>query len=144
MAYQNPQISDFKLQFQRDFPFGIDMQSDVLDSDIANAFNFTNFNINQGLFSTQGNYSLGYLLLSAHYLVLNLRSSSQGINGQYSFLEQSKSVGSVSVNYAIPDRVNSNPYWAMLCKTNYGAEYLQLILPQLAGPMFNAFGTVLP
>lgn len=144
MAYTNPSITDFQNQFIRDFPYGTDPENTVLNSDITNAFNFTNFNINQALFQNQAQYTLGYLLLSAHYLVLNMRASSQGINGQYNFLEQSKGVGALNSSFAIPQRILDNPYWSMLTKTNYGSEYLQLLLPQLAGQLFNAFGTVLP
>jgi hypothetical protein len=77
-------------------------------------------------------------------LVLNIRSSSQGINGQFNFLQQTKSVGAVSEGFAIPQRILDNPYFSMLTKTNYGAEYLQLLLPQLAGQMFVVAGTTLP
>lgn len=116
----------------------------VLDSDVTSAFTYTNTNINQALFPDQGTYTLAYNLLSAHYLVLNLRSSSQGINGQYNFLQAGKGVGSVSESFSIPERILANPYWTMLTKTNYGARYLEIILPQLTGQVWNAFGTTLP
>lgn len=144
MAYQNPSVADFKEFFTRDFPYGTDPETSVLDSDIAKAFQFVNVNMNQALFADQGSYNIGYLLLSAHYLVMNLRASSQGINGQFSFLEQSKSVGSVSQSFAIPDRVLANPDWAVLMKTNYGAQFIQLILPQLAGQTFISYGSTRP
>ncbi len=101
-------------------------------------------NINQNLFPNQGSYTLGYLLLSAHFLVTNLRASSQGMNGQFNFLQQSKGVGSVSESFGIPERILANPYFSMLTKTNYGAMFLQLILPQLSGQMFSVMGTTLP
>lgn len=144
MAFTNPSVADFKAFFDRDFPYGTDPNVAVLDSDITKAFLFTNVNFNPDLFADQGSYNVGYLLLSAHYLVMNLRSSSQGINGQFSFLESGKSVGSVSQNFSIPQRVLDNPDWAVLMKTNYGAQFLQLILPQLCGLVFNVFGTTLP
>lgn len=143
-GYSNPTIVDFQNYFVRDFPYGTDPNVSILDQDIGNAFFSTNFNINQGLFENQGSYSLGYLLLSAHYLVMNLRQSSQGMNGQYNFLQSSKGVGQVSESFSIPERIMGDPYWAMLTKTNYGQAYLQLLLPQLAGQMFNAYGTTLP
>lgn len=144
MAYQNPSVQDFKDYFFRDFPYGTDINENVLDQDIAKAFGQTNININQGLFADQGSYTIAYLLLAAHYLVIDLRMSSQGINGQYSFLEQSKTVGSVSQAFAIPQRVLDDPYWAMLAKTNYGAKFLQLVLPQMAGQVFIAPGSTRP
>ena len=140
MSYTNPTVQDFKNQFVRDFPYGVDMNTTTLDSDIATAFQMTNINFNPDLWADQGSYSLAYLLLSAHYLVMNIRTSSQGLNGQFNFTQSGKSVGSVSESFAIPQRILDNPDWAMLCKTNYGAQYLQLVIPQLAGQMFIAYG----
>lgn len=140
MAYQNPSVADFKSYFFRDFPFGIDPNVAVLDQDIVNAMLQTNASINQALFSEQGSYSVGYNLLTAHYMTLNLRSSSQGINGQFNFLEASKGVGGVNSSYSIPQRILDNPYWSMLVKTNYGAQYLQMVLPLLEGAMFSVMG----
>jgi hypothetical protein len=144
MAFQNPSVQDFKDYFNRDFPYGTDIETSVLDSDIAKAFQMTNVNISQGLFASQSSYTIGYLLLSAHYLVMSLRSSTQGLNGQYGFLESGKSVGSVSQSFAIPQRLLDNIYWSMLMKTNYGAEYLQLIMPQLCGQVGIAYGSTRP
>jgi hypothetical protein len=144
MAFTNPAVSDFKSYFFRDFPYGIDITTSVLDQDITSAFLSTNVNINQGLFPDQGTYNLGYLLLSAHYLVMNLRQSTQGINGQYNFLQSSKGVGPVNEAFSIPERILENPYWTMLTKTNYGQAYLQLLMPQLTGQIYNAYGTTLP
>lgn len=116
----------------------------ILDQDITSSFLSTNVNINPGLFPDQGTYTLAYLFLSAHYLVMNIRQSSQGINGQYNFLQASKGVGSVNESFSIPERIMANPYWAMLTKTNYGQSYLQLLLPQLAGQFYTVMGTTLP
>jgi hypothetical protein len=144
MAYNNPSIADFKAQFVRDFPYGTDINTQVTDADIASAYTFTNINISQSLWADQSSYTLGYLLLAAHYLVQNLRASSQGINGQFAFLEQGKSVGAVNLSSAIPQRILDNPNFSMLSKTNYGAEYLQLLWPQLSGQMFIACGSTRP
>lgn len=144
MAFLNPTIDDFKNYFIRDFPYGTDMNTSILDQDIANAYQETLVNINQGLFADQASYNIGYLLLSAHFLVLNIQSSSQGIAGQFNWNQTSKSVGSVSEAFDIPQRIKDNPEFAWLSKTNYGARYLMLILPQLSGMMFNAFGSTRP
>jgi hypothetical protein len=144
MAYENPSVADFKAQFVRDFPYGSNINTSVTDTDIASAYRFTNIQINQELWSNQSAYSLGYLLLSAHYLVLNLRSASQGTNGQWAWLEQSKSVGQLNASFAIPQRVLDNPNFATLTKTNYGAEYLALLWPQLSGQMFTVVGSTRP
>jgi hypothetical protein len=144
MAYVNPTVNDFKSFFVRDFPYGTDPKTSILDSDIAKAQTFTNVNFNPDLWQDQGSYNIGYNLLSAHYLVMNLRASSQGINGQFAFLEQSKSAGSVSQAFAIPQRVLDNPDWAMLAKTNYGMAYLQMVIPQLAGQIYVVAGSTRP
>jgi hypothetical protein len=139
-----PSIADFKAYFFRDFPYGDDIETNVTDQDIAKAMGQANVNFNPALFGDQNSFSIAYDLLSAHYLVVDLRMSSQGINGQYSFLEQSKSVGSVSQSFAIPQRILDDPYFSMLSKTNYGAKYLELIIPQLAGQMFLVHGSTRP
>lgn len=144
MAYENPSVAEFKAFFVRDFPYGTDPATSILDSDIAKAFQMVNVNINECLFQDQSAYDIGYFFLSAHYLVMNLRASSQGIVGQFNFNEQSKSVGSVSQSFAIPQRIMDNPDWAILTKTNYGAMYIQFILPQLTGQVFLVPGRTLP
>lgn len=144
MAFTNPSVADFQAFFNRDFPYGTDVNTSILDSDITKAFMFVNVNMNQALFADQGSYNIGYLLLSAHYLVMNLRASSQGIVGQFNFGQVSKGAGSVNEAFAIPQRILDNPDWAILTKTNYGAQFLQLILPQLAGQIFNVAGMTLP
>lgn len=140
MTFINPTIADFVSYFNRDFPYGTDPSTSVLDTDIAKAYGQVNFAINQGLFTKQENYTLGYLWLAAHWLVVDLRASSQGISGRYNWLEASKSVGNVSSSYSIPQRILDNPTFAMLSQTQYGAKYLQLLLPALAGQIFIAPG----
>lgn len=144
MAFINPTVADFKAYFTRDFPYGTDPNTSVTDADIAKAMQMTNINFNPGLWADQGSYSVGYELLSAHYLVLDLRASSQGISGQWSWLEASKSVGGVSQAFSIPQGILDNPYYSMLTKTNYGAQYLQLVYPQLMGQVFLAPGSTRP
>lgn len=144
MAFVQPTVAEFKTFFARDFPYGTDPNTSVLDADIAKAQTFSNVNFNQGLFGDQGSYTIGYQLMTAHFLVTNLRASSQGLNGQYNFLQQSKGAGAVNEAFAIPDRILQNPEFAMLAKTNYGAQYLLLIIPQMAGQIFIAHGSTRP
>lgn len=142
--YEHPTITEFKAYFTRDFPYGTDPETSILDSDINKAFGQTRININPNMFTSQESFTIGFLLLAAHYLVVDIRMSSQGINGQFAFMEQSKSVGSVSQSFAIPQKILENPYFAMIVKTNYGAKYLELVLPQLAGAIFPVHGRTLP
>lgn len=144
MAFNNPSVADFKAYFFRDFPYGTDPATSVLDQDITNAFGETNVNFSQDLWSDQGSFNIGYFLLSAHYLVMNLRSSSQGLSGQFGWMQTGKSVGSVSESFQIPQRILDNPEFAMLTKTQYGARFLLLILPQLSGQVFTVVGSTRP
>lgn len=140
MPYNNPSVDDFKAYFTRDFPYGTDPTTSILDTDIAKAYGQVNFAINPALFSNQENYTLGYFWLAAYWLVVDLQTSSQGIAGQYNWLTVSKAVGSVSQAYAIPQRILDNPSMAMYAQNRYGAKYLQLILPALVGQIFIAPG----
>jgi len=140
VAFLNPSIADFKNYFTRDFPYGTDPSTSVLDTDIAKAYGQVNFAINSALFCKQENYTIGYLWLAAHWLVVDLRASSQGIAGRYNWLETGKAVGNVSSSYAIPQRILDNPSFAMLSQTQYGAKYLQLLLPGLIGNVFTVLG----
>jgi len=140
----NPTTDDFKAYFFRDFPFGSDPAQNVVDQDIMNAFATTVVTINPGLFPDQATYTLGFELLAAHYMVMSLRASSQGITGRYTWLVSSKSVGSVSEGLTIPQRILDNPEFAMLSQTNYGAQFLFLILPFLSGNITTVCGATTP
>ncbi len=139
-----PTVTQFQTQFVRDFPYGTDPNVAVLDVDIINAFNLVDTTINQALFSTQSQFQIAYGYLAAHFLVLNLRASSQGLNGQYTWAQNSKSVGQVSEAFTIPQRVIDNPNFMQYTKTNYGAMYLNLLWPLLVGQAFTVCGTTHP
>lgn len=142
--YVAPTIANFQAQFIRDFPYGTDINTQVLDNDILNAFNLVDMNINQALWDSQQSYAMGYLYLAAHYLVISLRQSSQGINGQWNWSQQSKGVGSVNEAFGIPQRMMDNPEFMALTKTNYGAQYLVFLLPKLVGNYFSVCGRTHP
>ncbi len=144
MAYTYPTVNDFKNYFVRDFPYGADPATSILDSDISKAQGEANFNFSSAFATSQENFSMLFNYLTAHYLVMDIRASSQGISGTYSWLESSKSVGSVSQSFSIPQRILDNPEYSYLSKTNYGAKYLSLILPRLSGQIFNVCGRTNP
>ena len=133
-----PTIDEFKAQFTRDFPYGSSSDS-VMDSDITKAILQTSFNVNESLFSDETSFKFAFNYLAAHYLVMNLKASSQGLNGGFSWLENSKSVGSVSQSFAIPQSILDHPILSMFSKTSYGAMYLSLVLPLTYGQV-NAIG----
>lgn len=142
--YIAPTIADFKARFYRDFPYGTDPSVSVLDQDVLIAFNASELQINQDLWDSQGAYAQGYLFLAAHNLVLNLRASSQGLNGQWNWIQNSKSAGPVNEAFSIPQRILDNPDLATYTKTNYGAQYLALLWPQLCGQIFSVQGRTHP
>ncbi len=144
MTFLNPTIAEFKIYFQRDFPFGTDISLNILDTDIGNAFGKTNFFINPELFPKQEDYTIGYMELAAHWLVVAIRASSQGISGRYNWLEASKGAGNANSSYSIPQKILDNPSYSMLSQTTYGAQYLQLIMPQLAGNIITVCGHTKP
>lgn len=134
-----PTVQNFKTYFHRDFPFGEDPDS-VMDIDIEKALDLAKCNINMSIFCEQDCFNVAYLNLAAHFLVTNLRNSSQGLNGQYAWLTTSKSVGNVSIGSSVPQEILNNPLLAMYSKTNYGAMYLQLLAPLLTGVIFTVPG----
>jgi len=144
MKYANPTVQEFKEYWFRDFPYSDNIEEGVTDADIAKAFTQANFAINQNLFSTQADYTTAYMLLAAHYLVLDLRLAAQGLNSTYQWAVASKSVGSVSESYSIPSRFQNNPYLTMLSQTGYGGKYIELLLPLMSGNVLSIPGRTLP
>lgn len=117
----------------------------VTDPDIARAIVMaTAFNMTQSLFSSQAAFTTAYNLLSAHYLVETLQAGGTGLNGKAEWLTKSKTVGSVSEDFEIPDRVLKSPYLGKLSKTTYGAQFLELVSPQLIGNVQSFRGQTNP
>lgn len=139
MAFTNPTVADFKAYFTRDFVYGVD-NTTVTDNDISKALNLCAINFNPELFAYQSTYTIGFLLLTAHYMCMELRAATQGINGQFTWAMNSRAVGNVSEGITIPQRIIDNPEWMYFTKTNYGAEYLSLVLPQFSGQVFTVCG----
>jgi len=143
-AYTNPSVSDFKAYFVRDFSYGSDPTLNVMDTDIEKGEDDAAAFINPELFSSQSNYNVGFLNLSAHFMVMSLQAASQGANGQYEWLHGSKSVGSISESFQVPQRILDNPEFSWLSKTAYGLKFLMLILPQLSGQIYVVAGSTRP
>lgn len=133
--YSTPTIQAFKDYFQRDFPFGTDINTSITDNDITKAYIYVELNMNMYLWPSEQIYQLAFLLYAAHVLTINIQNSSQGVSGAFQWPAASKSVGSVSVSAQIPDQILRNPIYSYFTKTNYGAEYLMMLLPYLVGPM---------
>ena len=112
----------------------------VLDADIQKAFDETKINFNQALFSTDAEIQLAFLYVSAHFLVLDLRRSSQGINSTGDYTAQSQSVGNVSETKHIPEKILNNPIFQLYTTTSYGMKYLNLVMPRLIGRVNSVRG----
>jgi hypothetical protein len=138
-------VKDFKGWFTRDFPYSASGDlSGITDQDLLKAFAEANMNFNPTLFSTVDEQKLGFLYLAAHYLVIDIQNSSQGLGGKYEGIMSSKSVGSVSVGYTIPDWVMGHPIYSLLSQSKYGMKYLSLIIPQLVGNISAVHGCTHP
>ena len=115
--FTKPTVDDFKSYFARDFPFGCDIDENVLNADIQKALDKTFYKINEALWCDQGEYDLAYLNLSAHFLCTSIQASSQGLSGKFEWLLNSKSVGSVSVGQSIPESVLNDPVLSYYSKS---------------------------
>ena len=138
MAYTAPTVTDFKAWFAADFPYGITDPATptyrkISDAEVQAQLDCAGRWIPQDLLPTQGLYTDAYLYLAAHYLALRAQEAAGGAFGQFSWLQQSKSVGDVSESFAIPDFIKRNPLWSSLCTTRYGARYTMLVAPYCIG-----------
>lgn len=139
MAFTYPLSSDFRNFFARDFPYTTDITTGVTEADIQNALNTAMITFNAGIWPDQLTFSTAFLYLAANYLVINLRTAGAGISGSFSWIESSKSVQGVSQSFSVPQYIQNNPFFLLLSRTAYGANYLMMIYPYLAG---NSAGVV--
>lgn len=120
-------------------------KSKVTDFDIAQAVTQAcAFNITQAIFGSQAAFTEAYDLLSAHYLVESLLASASGINGKAEWITKAKAVANVKEDFDIPDRILRSPYLSKLSKTTYGAQFLELVSPQLIGNVQSFRGQTNP
>lgn len=146
--YDKPTVADFKAFFVRDFPYAPDAvppdpqdpKLGVTDADITRAMFEGEVTANVDLAPDQATYTMWYLYAAAHFLVMDLRASSQGLEGQYQWTTQSKSVGSVSESFAIPQYIIDNPLLNMWTKSNYGAKLMMMMMPYFIAPIFSVCG----
>jgi hypothetical protein len=129
--------------YVRDFPYGTAL-SQVQNQDVTNALSDAGVNFNPSLCENQTVFSTLYLALAAHYLVMNIQAGQQGVASQATWIQQAKSVGSVSGSYAIPPRILNSPLFAQFSQTRYGMKYLTMLWPRMQGPMFIAHGHTKP
>jgi hypothetical protein len=148
------ELDDFKSWFSRDFNYATpvgetdpiyDCPKDyVTDADITKAFTEAKMNFNSGLFGLDDELRMCFLYLSAHYLVNDLQTSVAGVGSTGYFAVNSRSVGSVSEGYQIPDWVLNDPILGSFMTTRYGQKYLSLIKPLLIGNVQVYIGNTTP
>ncbi len=121
-----------------------DIYNFVLDADIEKAFSEAKMQFNQALFTSDANIQLGYLYLTAFFLVNDINTANAGLQIVNSYPVSSRTVGNVSEKYEIPDTYLENPQFLFYSSNLYGRKYLSMIQPLLVGNIGIAFGTTLP
>lgn len=121
-----------------------DIYNYVLDADITRAFSEAKIKLNQSLFGSDAEITLGYLYLTAHYLVMDIRNGQKGIQSAGQYNVSSRSVGSVSESYSIPKQYQDDPQLAYFAQTGYGQKYLSLIQSCMVGNVISVLGATRP
>ena len=117
----------------------------ILDTDISNAIGEATMNFNESLWGTEDDKKLAFGYLVAHYLCCDIQNALQGVSSTGNYPIQSKTVGSISVGFAIPAMYLNDPFVGYLNKTGFGQKYFSLLLPRLRGKGFAiAIGRSLP
>lgn len=150
MPWAPPTIAEFKEYFDRDFPYAKeDQQNDlekIRNKDIQKALDQAAVTFNASLgYGTDLSTTIAALLLTAHWLVMDIRMAGQGLASQGVFAIASKSAGNVSVSYNLPKQYQDNAWLQGFTNTQYGQKYLQLSMPLLPGAGARVvFGTTTP
>jgi hypothetical protein len=125
-------VADFKAHFYRDFTYGaVVAVGEVVDADITKAYDEAKVNFNEGLWASQEQIKIAFLYLAAHYLVSDIQASQQGLDSVSTFPVSSRSVGSVSESYQVPEWVSKSAYLSQFANTRYGLKFCSLIRPRL-------------
>lgn len=109
------------------------------DTDITDAIEEASINFNCGLFPNKQTAKLVFMFLVAHYLTVDFMNA-QGTN--FAGIMTSRSVGSVSESYSIPQWIMNNSALAPYSTTGYGIKYCTLIRPYLIGNVFIVKGSI--
>jgi len=112
---------------------GLSVADYIEDDDIENAFDEACMKFRSSLFKNDQEITLGYLYLTAHFLVgdLNAGGSNGGSNAG---IVSSKSVGSVSEGYVIPAWMQK-PQYSFYATSYYGRKYVNMIYSRTRGNM---------
>ncbi len=121
-----------------------DVDNYVADEDITRAFSEAQVSFNQALFGSDAEIQQAYLYLTAHYMALDIRTAMGGVFSTGENPMNSRTVGSVSESYTIPQAYLDDPVLVFYTKTGYGMKYLNFILPRVRGNFGVVHGWTLP
>lgn len=142
-------VEAFKKYFQRDFPFlpteyeESEKFNYILDEDIEKSMGEMKALLPVSVFEDEV-LEIAQMYLTAHCLVGDIRRSNQGLASNFTFPLQSRSVGSVSESYGIPQKFLSSPSYAYYITTDYGLKYFALLYPRTRGHVQTVTGWTLP
>lgn len=114
----------------------------ISDEDIERAFKEAKVNFNPNLFPDNDTAKMVFYYLAAHYLVIDLNNAQNPLAMGFMGFTQSKSVGSVSESYGIPQWMLNNQMLSAYAQTGYGRKYLSLIQPYLVGNIIFTPGAI--
>lgn len=110
-----------------------DVDNYVGDEDITRAFGEAEVSLNQEIFGDDATIRLAYLYLTAHYMVMDIRTARAGVNSTGEGFQTGRSVGSVSVSSQLPQDFINDPVLGYFYKSGYGQKYLSFLIPRLRG-----------
>ena len=117
----------------------------VLDSDIEKAIFQAKQFFNSNLFSTDEELLSYFVYLVAHYLVIDIQMSQEGINSTGYYIPNHVTVGDVSESYSNPTNSQGDSSIVyQLNQTRYGQKYLALISPLMVGRFSCVGGSTTP
>lgn len=114
----------------------------VTDDMVQEAFGEAQINFNPSLFPDCNTAVRVFYFLAAHYLVIDINNSVAPFNLGFAGYTQSKSVGSVSESYGVPQWALNDPILSGYAQTGFGRKYLSLIIPYLKGNIIYTPGRV--
>ena len=117
----------------------------VLDSDIEKAYFQARQFFNPALFDNENDLLSYICYLIAHYLVIDIQMSQEGVNSTGYYIPNHTTVGDVSESYSNPTNSQGDSFILyQLNQTRYGQKYLSLISPLLVGHYNSIRGTTTP
>ena len=132
--------ADFKTRFDREFLYGAGLDV-VRDKDINDAIAQAQVMYNAALWSVDDGKQ-AFLYATAHFVTIRIQAAGGlssavtgvGVTNRSTGIVESKSVGQVSVSYTSPpERLKKMAYLLPFWETEYGKQYVMMLMPKLAG-----------